>query len=70
MITIQELHRYNSLVDMELAPGVLCKIDPEHGRMNTWVNEKDEPCFWCFGCNLKYYPSLADIQYIKNLLHP
>ena len=68
MITIQELHTYNNFVDMEIAPPFLCKIDEDHGRMYTWVNENDVPCFWCLGCNSKYYPSLAEIEMIKNLL--
>ena len=70
MITIQELHTYNVLVSKGVAPSFDCIIDPDHGQMYTWVNEKEVPCFWCLGCNSKYYPSLAEIELIKNLLRP
>ena len=69
MITIQELHAYNYMAQKEILPAFFCVLDEDHGPMTTWVDEKDEPCFWCLGCNLKYYPSLKEIEMIKSLLH-
>jgi len=55
MITIQELHAYNKLVEKGVAPGVICPIDPLDGNMIPWSNENEEPCFWCLACNAKSY---------------
>lgn len=69
MITIQELHAYNRLVEKGVAPAVTCPIDPLDGSMIPWSNENDEPCFWCLACNAKSYLGLNQINYIKSLLH-
>ena len=56
------------MVEKEIFPPFLCKLDEDHGPMTTWVTEDDRPCFWCLGCNSKYYPNLNEIETIKRLL--
>ena len=68
MVTIQELHRYYNLSSKGLAPPVTCPINELDGDMVPWMNEDDEPCFWCLACNAKSYLGINQIEYIKSLL--
>lgn len=70
MITIQELHRYQKMVDAEILPPIICIVNEDDGPMIPWVDDKEEPCMWCISCNAKYYLGLNQIQVIKSLLHP
>lgn len=67
MITMQELHTYNKLVLKGVAPEFVCPIDEDHGHMTPWENN-DDPCYWCLGCDAKYYFGLKQIELIKSLL--
>lgn len=69
MITIQELHRYHKLCEKGLAPPLPCPTDNDHGQMIPWVDEKENPCFWCLACDTKSYLGLNQIEFIKSLLH-
>ena len=68
MITIQELHRYQRMVDLDILPPIVCRVNELDGTMVPWLDEKEEPCFWCMACDSKYYPGLNQVQLIRSLL--
>lgn len=70
MITIKDLHRYFNLSQKGLVPEFLCPMDESDGAMVPWLDDKDEPCFWCLSCNVKSYLGLDKKQFIMSLLHP
>ena len=70
MITIQEIHKYYRLSEKGLVPAFICPMNELDGNMIPWVDEKEEPCFWCLSCNTKLYLGLNQIDIIKTLLHP
>lgn len=69
MITIQELHLYQSMVDSGVAPAFYCINDPDHGRVITWSDENDSACFICLACDTKRYLGLNQIEKIKKYIN-
>jgi hypothetical protein len=67
MMTIQELHAYQKLVEMNCAIPVICITDQDHGKMIPWVNE-ERPCFMCLACDTKIYPGLKMAESIRETL--
>ena len=69
MVTIQQLHSYHKLALSGFVPQIICRLDDIHGQMTPWVDEEEQPCFWCVFCNSKLYLSNKDEMSIKTLLH-
>jgi hypothetical protein len=67
-ITIQELHKYNLLVETGTVPPIPCPINPEHMRTLPWVDEDDKVCQKCFACNSKVFLGQKNIGVIKLLI--
>jgi hypothetical protein len=68
MITIQEAHRYISIVDAGLAKPIKCGNDPEHTDLVTGVTDENEVFFYCLGCTYKIHPGYKMVRYIKFVL--
>ena len=68
-ITIQELHKYNSLVEEGLVPPILCPKDESHMRTLPWMDSDDKVCQKCFGCNTKIFLSQDAETAIKVLIY-
>jgi len=64
MITIQEIHAYQNLVESGDVKPVICISNKDHGKMIPWINE-DKPCFKCLACETKVYPSIKITEAIK-----
>ena len=67
MITIQELHRYNDLVDMGFLPPIPCPMDGEHLPPVPFVKD-DEPVLWCLECDTKLHLGQRKVTMIKKLI--
>lgn len=67
-ITIQELHKYNLLVETKTVPEIPCPKDSTHMRTLPWVDENDRVCQKCWACNTKLFLSQRDIGMIKLLI--
>lgn len=67
MITIQEIHAYQKLVDLNAAIPVICVSNADHGKMIPWVNE-DRPCFLCLACDSKIYPGLKMAEAMRKTI--
>lgn len=67
-ITIQELHKYNLLVETDTVPSIPCPLDSEHMRTLPWVDEKDRVCQKCWACNTKLFLNDEKIKMIKFLI--
>jgi hypothetical protein len=68
-ITIQELHKYNSLVEDGLVPPILCILDETHMRTTPWVDEKDRVCQKCWACGTKIFLGQERADVIKLLIY-
>ena len=67
MITIQELHKYMDLVEMNMAPKIPCALDPEH--MAPIAFEKDgQPSLWCLECDTKIFIGDRKSSLIKKII--
>ena len=67
MITIQQLHRYMSLVEMRMAPVIPCPIDSEH-MPPVAILKDDQPALWCLECDAKLTIGERRSVMIKKLL--
>lgn len=67
MITIQELHIYNDLVDQGFCPPIPCPMNSEHLPPVTFVKD-DEPVMWCLECDTKLHLGERKINAIKKLI--
>jgi hypothetical protein len=67
-ITIQELHKYNSLVELGVVPAIPCPINSEHLRTIPWLDEEDRVCQKCLACNSKVFLGQKNIEMIKLLI--
>lgn len=67
MITIQELHRYNDMVDAGFLPPIPCPMDPEHMPPVPFVKD-DEPILWCLECDSKLFLGQRKVTMIKKLI--
>jgi len=67
-ITIQELHKYNSLVEVGIAPEIKCPMDENHMRTLPWLDEKDRVCQKCFACGTKIFLGQDKVRVIKLLI--
>jgi hypothetical protein len=68
-ITIQELHRYNNLVEIGIVPPIQCPMDLNHIRTLPWLDEEDRVCQRCFACNTKIFLGQEKIRVIKLLIN-
>ncbi len=68
-ITIQELHRYNNLVETGIVPPIQCPMDLNHIRTLPWLDEEDRVCQRCFACNTKIFLGQEKIRVIKLLIN-
>lgn len=67
-ITIQELHKYNSLVETGTVPPIPCPINSDHMRTLPWLDENDMVCQKCLACNTKVFLGQKNIAMIKLLI--
>jgi hypothetical protein len=67
-ITIQELHKYNSLVETGTVPPIPCPLDENHVRTLPWVDEEDKVCQKCLACNAKIFLGQKNVTMIKLLI--
>jgi hypothetical protein len=67
-ITIQELHKYNSLVEVGIVPAIPCPINSDHMRTLPWVDEDERVCQKCWACNSKVFLGQNKIRVIKFLI--
>lgn len=68
-ITIQELHNYNSLVELNAVPSIPCPINEDHMRTTPWVDEEGNVCQKCWACNTKIFLGQKKIEVIKFLIN-
>ena len=67
-ITIQELHKYNSLVEVGVVPAIPCPKDSAHMRTLPWLDENEKVCQICFACNTKLFLGQDKVKLIKYLV--
>lgn len=67
MITIQEIHAYQKLVNLNSAIPIICVSDPDHGKMIPHMNGED-PCFICLACDSKLHPGLKMQEAIRKTI--
>lgn len=68
-ITIQELHKYNSLVELKAVPAIECPLDSEHMRTIPWEDENGRVYQRCLACESKLFLSQSAIDTIKLLIN-
>lgn len=68
-ITIQELHAYNKLVELGVAPPIECPINSEHMRTLPWMTEDERVCQRCLACETKVFLSQEAVDVIKLLIY-
>jgi hypothetical protein len=69
IITIQELHTYKHLVDLELAPPIPCPINSDHTDTIPWFSEDEKVFQLCLACNTKIYLSQDAMNAVKYLIY-
>ena len=68
MITIQQAHRYISLVNDGFAKPIKCGNDNDHTDLVTGVTDEDEVFFYCLACTYKIHPGYKILRYIEFVL--
>ena len=67
-LTIQELHQYNSLVEVGMAAAIECPINQDHMRTLPWLDENDRVCQKCFACNTKIFFSQNQADGLRKVI--
>ena len=67
-LKIQELHQYNSLVELGVAPAIMCPRDDNHMRTLPWLDDKDRVCQKCFACNTKIFFSQQQVEGLRKVI--
>ena len=66
---MQELHAYNKMAQLGLAPEFACPVDDLHGEIVPWLDDEDNIYLWCIYCNAKVFLGSEKEEHIKRFIY-